>query len=63
MDLVLHLTLLTIKYNFYLKVRHTEGKRNEIADSISRFQMIKFRQLVPYVDPVPCSVPKALLKI
>lgn len=63
MDLVRQLTLLTLKYNFYLKVRHIEGKRNEIADSISRFQMARFRQLAPYADPVPCPVPKALLKI
>jgi len=63
MDLVRHLTLLTLKYNFYLKVRHIEGKRNEIADSISRFQMARFRQLAPYADPVPCPVPKALLTI
>ena len=63
MDLVRHLTLLTLKYNFYLKVRHIEGKRNEIADSISRFQMARFRQLAPYADPVPCPIPKAVLEI
>jgi len=42
MDLVQHLTLLTLQYNFYLKIKHIEGKKNEIADSLSRFQMERF---------------------
>lgn len=56
MDLVRHLTLLTLRYNFYLKVQHIEGKRNDIADSLSRFQMEKFRHLAPHADPAPCQV-------
>lgn len=63
MDLVRHLTLLTLKHNLYVKVRHIEGKRNEIADSISRFQMARFRQLAPYADPIPFPVSQALLEI
>ena len=63
MDLVRHLTLLTLRYNFYLKVSHIEGKRNEIADSISRFQMERFRLLAPHADPTPCPVPQVLWEI
>ena len=63
MDLVRHLTLLTLKFNFYVRVQHIEGKRNEIADSLSRFQMARFRELAPYADPAPCPVPPTLLKI
>lgn len=63
MDLVRHLTLLTLRYNFYLKVSHIEGKRNEIADSISRFQMERFRLLAPHADPTPCPVPPVLWEI
>lgn len=63
MDLVRHLTLLTLKYNFYLKVSHIEGKRNEIADSLSRFQMARFHTLAPHADPCPCPIPKELWEI
>ena len=63
MDLVRHLTLLTLRYNFYLKVQHIEGKRNVIADSISRFQMERFRMLAPHADPAPTPVPQELWEI
>ena len=63
MDLVRHLTLLTLKYNIYIQVQHIAGKRNEIADSLSRFQLKRFHMLVPYADPSPCPVPQDLLQI
>jgi hypothetical protein len=63
MDLVRHLTLLSLKFNVYIRAKHIEGKKNEIADSISRFQMHRFRELAPYADPAPCQVPPVLLEI
>ena len=63
MDLVRHLTLVTLKYNFYLKVHHIEGKRNQIADSLSQFQMEKCRILAPHADPAPCQIPQELWEI
>lgn len=63
MDLVRHLTLLTLEHNFYLKIMHIEGKKNEIADSISRFQMERFRSLAPHAEQAPCPVPSILLEI
>ena len=63
MDVVRHLTLLTLRYNFYLKVQLIEGKRNDIADLLSRFQMERFRMLAPHADPAPCQVPQALWEI
>ena len=47
MDLVRHLTLLTLRHNFYPRAKHIEGKKNEIADALSRFQMDRFRRLPP----------------
>lgn len=61
MDLVRHLTFVTLRYNFYPRAKHIEGKKNEIADSISRFKMDRFRRLAPHADLVPCPVPPALL--
>ena len=35
MDRVRHLTLLTLRFNFCIRAEHIEGKRNDIADSLS----------------------------
>ena len=60
MDLVRDLTLCTLKYNFYFRAVHVPGKNNNIADSLSRFQMERFRQLAPQSnvspDPIPAHV-------
>ena len=37
MDLVRHLTLLTLRFNFCIRAEHIEGKRNDIADSSLSF--------------------------
>ena len=63
MDLVRHLTLLTLRFNFCTRAEHIEGKRNDIADSLSRFQMDRFRELAPHANRDPCLVPPELLKI
>ena len=63
MDLVRYLTLLTLGSNFCIRAEHIEGKRNDIADSLSRFQMDRFRELAPYAIRDPCLVPPELLKI
>ena len=63
MDLFRHLTFLTLQYNIYIRAKHVPGKRNEIADSLSRFQFQRFRQLAPQADTNPCPVPEALLTI
>ena len=47
MSLVRKLTLLTLQYNFYFKAVHIQGVKNEIADSLSRFQGDRFRNLAP----------------
>ena len=56
MDLVRLLTLLTLEHNFYLKTVHIEGKKNEIADSLSRFQMERFWSLAPHANSVPSTI-------
>ena len=63
MDLVRHLTLLTLRFNFCIRAEHIEGKRNDIAASLSRFQMDRFRELAPHANRDPCLVPSELLKI
>lgn len=62
MDLVHHLTLLTLKYNVYIRVEHIADKKNEIADSLSRFQFQRFRSLAPHADPRPCPASTGTLE-
>ena len=57
MDLVQHLTLLTLRHNFYPRAKQIEGKRNDTADSLSHFQMDRFFRLALHADPAPCPVP------
>ena len=61
MDVVRHLTLLTLRFNFCIRAEHIEGKRNEVADSLSRFQMGRFRELAPHAKRDPCLVPPGLI--
>lgn len=60
MDLIRHLTLLTLQYNIYVRALHIPGKRNEIADSLSRFQLQRFRHLAPQADTNPCAIPEVM---
>lgn len=63
MDLLRHLTLLTLRHNIYIRATLIFGKRNEVADSPSRFQFQRFRQLAPQADINPCLVPEVMLSI
>ena len=47
MDLVRAITILTLEHNFSFAARHIPGLDNSIADSLSRFQMGRFRHLAP----------------
>lgn len=62
MDLVRHLTPLTLRHNCYPRERHIEGKKNDIADSLSRFQLDgPLLQPGPLCRPSPMScVPSTL---
>ena len=55
MDLVRHLTLLPLRHSFYPRAKHIEGKRNDTADSLSRFQMDPFFQAGSPCRPSPVS--------
>ena len=60
MDLVRHLTLLTLRHNFYPRERHIEGKKNDIADSLP-FSDGPLLQPGPRCWPSPMScAPSAL---
>ena len=60
MDLVRDLTLCTLHHNFYFRAVHVPGINNNIADSLSRFQMEPLRQLATHAnttsDPIPAHL-------
>ncbi len=53
MQLVRHLTLLTLQDHFYFRAQHVPGVSNEIADALSRFQVARFRKLAPWANGLP----------
>ncbi|XP_041464356.1 uncharacterized protein LOC121415240 [Lytechinus variegatus] len=57
MKLVRILVGLCLKYNILFRARYVPGSSNEIADSLSRFQMERFRQLAPGADQRGCVIP------
>lgn len=58
MKLIRPFVLLTMLHNVQFKAIHIEGIKNEIADSLSRFQMARFRRLAPSADNNPVPVPR-----
>ena len=63
MDLVRDLTLCPLQHNFYFRAVHVPGINNNIADSLSRFQMERFHQLAPQANETPDPIPAYLYKL
>ena len=63
MDLIRAITLETLKYNFTFTATHIPGLDNSIADSLSRFQMDRFRTLAPSASPTASTIPPSAMNI
>lgn len=61
MRLMRHLSLLAAKHNFAFSSTYIASADNDIADALSRFQMSRFRGLVPHADLLPQSIPHQLV--
>lgn len=61
MSLVRPLVLFTMMYNIQFKAKHIDGAKNQIADAISRFQMNRFRELVPDAKHASEAIPPEFL--
>lgn len=62
MGLVRTLVSVCLEHNILFRAKHIPGIRNEVADSLSRLQLKRFRALVPGADTQPTEVPHALLR-
>lgn len=61
MKLVRRLVLVALKNNISFKSCYIQGSDNGISDSLSRFQMERFRQLAPQADADMTPLPPQLL--
>ncbi|MES9882772.1 MAG: hypothetical protein ABW185_18040, partial [Sedimenticola sp.] len=63
MVMVRALTLKCLQHNIVLKAEHIPGYTNNITDSLSRFQMTRFRELAPNAEQEPEPMPTQLWSI
>ena len=61
MVLLRYLALLAVRHSFSFKVSSVRGKANLVADSLSRFQLLRFRHLAPHTAETPTPIPPPLL--
>ena len=47
----------------YITAVYVEGLQNDITDSLSRFQMGRFRELAPDASPTGYPIPEYLINI
>ena len=60
MTLIRRLVVLCLKWNIWFRAKYVPGVNNEIADSLSRFQMARFRRLAPSADLIGTHLPPQL---
>ncbi len=63
MRLLRALFLVAARGNFHINITHIPGIDNSTADALSRFQMARFRRLVPGAAPHPTPVPDMMTEM
>ena len=63
MHLIRLLVFFTAKYNFWFTAAHIPGKKNVVADSLSRNNMSLFRSQAPQADCHPVQPSAALVSL
>ena len=59
--LLRQLVLTCLRHNVLFRARHIRGKKNILADCLSRLQVGRFKTLAPDVEASPTVVPSPLL--
>ena len=60
MQLVRNFVCRCLMHNIWFRAVHVPGVLNDIADSLSRFQIERFRMLAPGADPIMTQIPENL---
>jgi len=60
LSLIRKLVLTCLQYNILFRAKHISGKRNDLADSLSRFQVNRFKSLAVNMDKTPTEIPSHL---
>jgi len=63
MQLMRPFVLMTMLNNIQFKSLYIVGFQNKVADSLSRFQMSRFRSLVPTADSSPAVIPESFIRL
>ena len=63
MHLVRSIFFCAASHQFSVLVSHIRGTDNSIADALSRFQMLRSRQLAPLADLEPTTLPPSALTL
>jgi hypothetical protein len=62
--LMREISTIAARHNFIISVKHIAGIDNILADSLSCYDMVRFRQAAPhanlYSEPIPDFFPKLL---
>ena len=61
LKLMRRLVIIAATNNFAFTAVHIPGKFNIIADSLSRFQIHRFRQAAPHAQKDPCQIPSVVM--
>ena len=63
MTFVRKLVPVCLKHNILFKARHISGFKKNLADELSRFQILRSKKLAPgYMDAMPTIIPSHLLR-
>ena len=54
------LFLIAAKGGYSVSLKHIFGIHNPVAAAISRFQVARFRQLIPHADLRPTPIPESV---
>lgn len=63
MKLIRRLVLTSLSYNIYFKAKHIAGKKNVLADKLSRFQFQEAFKIAPHLNADQTAIPVELLNL
>ena len=63
MTLIRKLFIFAASNNFLISFKHVLGTYNPIADALSRFQVMRFRHLMPDAEEQPTAIPETVWEL